>query len=79
MMHVTVKLFGTLRRLSSQGTLGLWRGEIPESSSISDLITLLGTKEAEVAAATLNNEPCDLNAEVSDGAVVVLVTPFGGG
>lgn len=79
MMHVTVKLFGTLRRLSAQGTPGLWQGEIPEKSSISDLITLLGTKEAEVAAATLNNEPCDLNTEISDGAVVVLVTPFGGG
>jgi molybdopterin converting factor small subunit len=79
MIRVTVKLFGTLRRLSSKGTPGLWQGEIPDKSRISDLITLLGTKEAEVAAAMLNNESCDLNAEISDGAVVILVTPFGGG
>ncbi len=79
MIRVTVKLFGTLRRLSSPETPGVWRGEIPENSRISDLITRLGTKEAEVAAAMLNNEACDLNAEISDGAVVVLVTPFGGG
>ena len=79
MMHVTVKLFGTLRRLSSKETPGLWQGEIPEKSRISDLITLLGTKDAEVAAAMLNNESCDLNTEISDGAVVILVTPFGGG
>lgn len=79
MMHVTVKLFGTLRRLSSKGTPGLWKGEIPEKSRISDLIILLGTKEAEVASAMLNNEACGLDTEISDGAVVVLVTPFGGG
>jgi sulfur carrier protein ThiS len=79
MIRVTVKLFGTLRRLSSPGTPGVWRGEIPEHSRITDLIARLGTKEAEVAAAMLNNEPCDLSAEIGDGAVVVLVTPFGGG
>jgi sulfur carrier protein ThiS len=79
MMRVTVKLFGTLRRLSSEGTPGVWQGEIPEQSRISDLVILLGTKEAEVAAAMLNNEPCELDAEISDGSVVVLVTPFGGG
>jgi molybdopterin converting factor small subunit len=79
MIRVTVKLFGTLRRLSSKGTPGLWQGEIPDKSRICDLIALLGTKEAEVAAAMLDNEPCDLHAEISDGAVVILVTPFGGG
>ena len=79
MTRVTVKLFGTLRRLSSEATPGVWQGEIPEKSHVSDLIRLLGTKDAEVAAAMLNNEPCDLDAEISDGSVVVLVTPFGGG
>ena len=79
MIRVTVKLFGTLRRLSSQGTPGIWQGEIPEKSRISDLITLLGTKDAEVAAAMMDNEPCDLDTVIGDGAVVVLVTPFGGG
>ena len=78
-MHVTVKLFGTLRRFSSKGTPGIWQGDIPEHTCISELIRLLGTKETEVAAAMLNNEPCGLDTEINDNAVVILVTPFGGG
>jgi sulfur carrier protein ThiS len=78
-MFVTVKLFGTLRRLSQKETPGYWRGEIPERSRIVDLITLLGTVEAEVAAAAINGEPYPLEAEIPDGAVVILVTPVNGG
>ncbi len=78
-MHVTVKLFGTLRRLSLKETPGLWQGEIPEHTRVLDLINLLGTKEAEIAAAMINGEPCQLDSEITDGAAVILVTPFGGG
>lgn len=78
-MHVTVKLYGTLRRLSSKGTPGIWQGEIAERTRVSDLINILGTKEAEVAAAMINGEPCQLDTEIPSDAVVILVTPFGGG
>ena len=78
-MQVTVKLFGTLRRLSLKESPGVWQGDIPEHTRIVDLIGLLGTKEAEVAAAMLNGEACTFDTEITNGAVVILVTPFGGG
>ncbi len=78
-MLVKVKLFGTLRRLSDKDTPGLWQGEIPEGIRIYDLIEILGTKEAEVAAAALNGEPCGLDSIIPAEAVITLVTPFGGG
>ena len=78
-VYVKVKLFGTLRRLSQAGTPGLWEGEIPAGSRISDLVTLLGTKEAELAAASINGEPAAFDAVIPPGAIVILVTPVGGG
>jgi len=78
-MLIKVKLFGTLRRLSNKDTPGLWQGDIPEGTRVHDLIEILGTKEAEVAAAALNGEPCGLEAIIPSGAVITLVTPFGGG
>ena len=78
-MHVRVKLFGTLRRLSQPGTPGVWEGEIPAGSRISDLVILLGTKEAELAAASINNQPAPFDTIIPPDAVVILVTPVGGG
>ncbi len=79
MLRVTVKLFGTLRRLSQAETPGLWQGSIPDGTCISDLITMLGTKEAEVAAASLNGVVVPLDTGIPDEATIMLVTPVGGG
>ena len=78
-MHVKVKLYGTLRRFSLKETPGVWQGEIPSGTRVRDLIASLGSSEAEVAAAALDNEPCALDDFIPDGAVVMLVTPVGGG
>jgi sulfur carrier protein ThiS len=78
-MHVKVKLYGTLRRFSLKETPGVWQGEIPAGTRVRDLIASLGSSEAEVAAAALDNEPCALDDFIPDGAVVTLVTPVGGG
>jgi hypothetical protein len=78
-MYVKVKLFGTLRRLSQPATPGLWQGEIPAGCHISELVALLGTKEAELAAASINNQPAPFDAVIPPDAVVILVTPMGGG
>jgi sulfur carrier protein ThiS len=78
-MQVTVKLFGTLRRLSNPETPGLWSGEIPEGSTVSDLLSLLGTSERELAAATIENKIVEFNAAITENAEIVLVTPVGGG
>jgi sulfur carrier protein ThiS len=78
-MRVTVKLFGTLRRLSRPETPGLWQGDIPEGTTILELVALLGTVEAEVAAAALNGEPAPLDQTIPPDAVLMLVTPVNGG
>ena len=78
-MQVTVKLFGTLRRLSGRETPGLWQGEVPDGTTILELIGILGTLEAEVAAAAIDGQPAALEAEIPPGGVVILVTPVNGG
>ena len=78
-MQVTVKLFGTLRRLSGKETPGLWQGEVPDGTTILALIGILGTVEAEVAAAAIDGQPAALEAEIPPGGVVILVTPVNGG
>jgi len=78
-MKVTVKLYGTLRRLSNPGTPGLWKGEIPPGTTLRQLVVLLGTREEELAAAAIDCQVFPLETPIPDGAVVTLVTPVGGG
>ena len=78
-MYISVKLFGTLRRLSGKDTPGLWQGEIPPGTTLLALIGLLGTREAEVAAAAIDGAVVPLETEIPAGATVTLVTPVGGG
>jgi molybdopterin converting factor small subunit len=78
-MFVRVKLFGTLRRLSQPETPGLWQGEIPSGSRISDLLKIINSGLSEANAAAINGQPSSFDAEIPDGAEVVLVTPMGGG
>lgn len=78
-MHLTVKLYGTLRRLSNEATPGLWAGEVPDDLDILGLIQHLGTRVEEVAAAAVNGTPQELEYRLKDGDLVVLVTPVGGG
>lgn len=78
-MRVTVRLYGSLRRLSQPGTRGLWQGEVPAGTSIEALIRLLGTQPGEVYVASINGELRPFSDEVPDGATVVLAPPVGGG
>lgn len=78
-MYINVRLYGTLRRLSNEGTPGLWKGEIPLSTTIDGLIAILGTKSAEVATASINGKVCPLETEIPEGSEVILVTHMGAG
>lgn len=40
---------------------------------------MLGTTPAEVSGVMINRQSCSLDAEIPDGAEVILVTPMGGG
>lgn len=76
---INVKLYGTLRRLSQKDTPGLWQGELLPKSNIYDLIAIIGTTPLEVAAACINGDVCPFDAEIPDGAEVILVTYMGAG
>jgi hypothetical protein len=78
-MMVTVKLYGTLRRLSNPGTPGFWQGEIPDDSRLIDLIGILGSGANEVAGASIDGELISMETTITPGAVIILVTPIGGG
>jgi sulfur carrier protein ThiS len=78
-MDVTVKLYGTLRRLSPKDTPGVWCGEIPPGSTLLELIAQLGAPEEEVAAAAINGEPLPLDTVIPKNATVTLVTHVNGG
>ncbi len=79
MMHTRIKLYGTLRRLSRPKTPGFWEGEIPDGTTIRQMLRLLGAGEYEANAAVINNEPCELDAVIPADAEVTVVTPMGGG
>jgi molybdopterin converting factor small subunit len=78
-LSVTVKLYGSLRRLSSPGSPGLWKGKVPQGSTILELVSILGTTEKELAGAALNDQVCELTTKIADGDTITLVTPVGGG
>ena len=78
-MWITVKLYGTLRRLSNPETPGLWEGQVPPGMTIKELIHFLGTREEEVAAAAVNRLPAELEQVIQEGDVLMLVTHVGGG
>jgi molybdopterin converting factor small subunit len=78
-MKISVRLYGTLRRLAQEGTPGLWEGDVPRDTSVLELISLLGTKPAEVANAVINGEVCPLESRIPEGAEVILVTHMGAG
>lgn len=78
-MRLTVKLYGTLRRLSNPETPGLWQGEVADGLDIAGLVIVLGTRLEEVAAASCNGQACAFDTPLTHGDVVTLVTPVGGG
>ena len=78
-MTVTARVYGTLRRFSAPGTPGVWRGELPEGSSLRDLLRAVGADEREVAAASLDGTVRPLDTRIPEGAEILLVTPMGGG
>ena len=78
-MTVTARLFGTLRRFSSEGSPGIWQGDLPVGSTIQDVVRALGAEEREVSLVTVNGTVMPMDSEVPPEANLVLVTVMGGG
>lgn len=78
-MFITVKLYGTTRRLSLPRSPGRWQGEVPPGTTIAGLIQILGSTTAELSNAMMNGEICSFDTDIVDGAEIILVTPVSGG
>jgi sulfur carrier protein ThiS len=78
-VHVSIKLYGTLRRLSLPTSPGRWKGDIPDGFRIRDLLDYLGAGVYEANAASMNGEACSLDTIIEENAEITIVTPMGGG
>lgn len=78
-MEIQVKLYGSLNRFSQPDTPGLWQGEIPQGSRLQDLIAQIGIPEKEIWIAAINGAANAFDAEIPDGAKVIIVTARGSG
>ncbi len=78
-MKVNVVFHGALRRYAAAGTPGEWTGEIADGSNLRDLIRVIGLRDGEVAAATINGSLKGLDAPIPPGARVLLLPWMSGG
>jgi len=75
MMQITIKLFATLR-------IGRFEEKILELSAgttVGDIIRELDLPEKEVTLIFINGRHADLSTTLSDGDVLALFPPVGGG
>jgi ThiS family. len=74
-MHVTVKLFATLR----QGRFNEEEREYPAGTAIEHIIRALGISEKEAALIFVNGRHAKTGDELSDGDTLAVFPPIGGG
>ena len=77
-MKATVHLYGPLRRYSPPETPGLMRVDIPDGSTIEDLIDHIGIDRKEAMATAINGKACAVNRQISENDEVHLIAQLGG-
>lgn len=75
-MKITVKLFAMLSKYTGNNTLTV---EIPEGSTVDDLINNLALPLNEVFNCTINGQNADFNTRLKDGDTVGFYPYIGGG
>ena len=75
MIHVTIKLFATLR----DGRFTMEMREYPPGSDVMSIIQDLGISEKEAALVLVNGRHADLSTQLSDQDVLAIFPPIGGG
>ena len=77
-LKVKVEIVGVLRRPDGKSKL---ESELPEESTIHDLLVLLGYREEHIRyiIPVVNGEHRSLEFKLSDGDDIVLTLPVGGG
>jgi molybdopterin converting factor small subunit len=74
-MHVTVKLFATLR----QGRFNEEEREYPVGTTIGYIIQALGISEKEAALIFVNGRHAKTGDKLQDGDTLAIFPPIGGG
>lgn len=74
-MRITVKLFATLREYGQN----LMEMDVPVSSNPESIIQSLKIPKKDVAVLMLNGRSVNFDEELSDGDVLALFPPIGGG
>jgi molybdopterin synthase sulfur carrier subunit len=82
-IKVQLKLYGTLRRHKPDGLEVRNRQpfiiEIPQGSSVVDMISMLNIGQGFVAAVAINGQAAELRSQLHDGDEVRLFPPSAGG
>ncbi|MCA0385788.1 MAG: MoaD/ThiS family protein [Firmicutes bacterium] len=74
-MNITVKLFATLRN----GRDKIMTIQMPEGSTVSDIVTHMALPREEVAIIMINSRGAELTTELHDTDILALFPPVGGG
>lgn len=79
-MRIVLKLFNELRNYTIRHTAD-GRLEMPQDSTIRDVLTVLGIPEHEQSGLPLfrNGRPADLDTPLQDGDAIVAFSPMYGG
>ena len=79
-MRIVVLCFGAFRDYLPGDALGnRWAPEVPEGSTVGDVVDALGAPRALVFGVLLDGEQTPLEAVVHEGAEVTLMPPYSGG
>jgi molybdopterin synthase sulfur carrier subunit len=78
-MKVTIKLFAGLRSFAPEGGSDEVELDLPDGATAQDAVNALGIPEGHAGAAFIDNERADLTVALSEGQVVGLIPPLGGG
>lgn len=74
-MKITAKLFATFR----EGREKVQTFELPEGTTVGDVINTLGIKRSEIAILLVNGRDSEFGRVFMDGDVLALFPPVGGG
>jgi sulfur carrier protein ThiS len=78
-MVIEVRLYAVLRKYSVQSPNGMINMEVPEATSVQELIEMLDINIDEVKLVMVNGKNTDLDTILSDGDRIGLFPPVGGG
>lgn len=78
-MEVELRLFATLRDRLPKENRGVDKVQLPEGSTVNDLIDRLQISQAEAAVIMVNGKKTSPDTSLTDGDRLSIFPPIGGG